>query len=271
MSIVRILVSLLSAYCVLLFFFYFFQSTLIFIPGRNPPLIPPRFKKQIEEVSIIAADGVRLHGWHVTGFSGKSGKTVLFCHGNAGNIGDREATIEIILSLGLNILIFDYRGYGISQGKPSEKGLYADVLAAYQYLLLEKALSATDIIVWGRSLGGPVAARLASEVPVSALIVESSFSSIPELGAELYPYLPVRFLARYQMNTRHYLQKRQSCPLLIIHSPDDKLIPFSHGQGNFQAAASPKSFLEIKGDHNSGFLVSETIYKEGIRNFLAGG
>lgn len=265
-SIMRILFALLFVYSAIVALFYFFQSYLVFVPSHNTPFIPPRFRDYLEEITLKTPDDVLLHAWFVRKTSEKT-KTVIFCHGNSGNIGDREATIEIVLNLGLNILIFDYRGYGLSTGRPSEQGLYTDVLTAYNYLLQEKGLTGSDIIVWGRSLGGSVAAWLASEATVAALIVESSFSSVPELGKGLYPYLPVQYMVKYQFYTKSYLQKR-TCPLLIIHSPQDGLVAFSHGQHNYQLAAEPKAFLEIEGDHNSGFLVSEKHYTQGIRNFL---
>jgi fermentation-respiration switch protein FrsA (DUF1100 family) len=187
--------------------------------------------------------------------------TVLFCHGNGGNIMHCLDTVKMFHELGLNCFIFDYRGYGLSEGKPSEKGTYLDVRAAYEWLTKGKAVPAKEIIVFGRSLGGTVAAYLTSEVPVAGVVIESAFTSYPDIGQKLYPYFPVRFFARFKYNTIEYIG-RVRCPLMLIYSRNDEIVPFEFGLRLYEMAKKPKEFVEVSGGHNDCFLVSADIYKD---------
>jgi len=193
---------------------------------------------------------------------------ILFCHGNAGNISHRLESIQIFHRLGLNVFIFDYRGYGRSEGKPSEIGTYRDVEAVWQYLVEERQVSPNRIVVFGRSLGGAVAAWSANRHTPGALILESAFTSVPDIAAKLYPYLPVRLLSRFKYNTAEYLDE-VDCPVLIVHSREDEIMPFSHGKQLFERARGPKEFLEISGTHNEGFITSEKRYIEGLNTFIS--
>jgi pimeloyl-ACP methyl ester carboxylesterase len=161
----------------------------------------------------------------------------------------------------------DYRGYGRSTGKPSEAGTYRDALAAWEYLLRERRLAADKVVIMGRSLGGGVATWLAGRVAARALILESTFTSLPEVAQRLYPYVPVRWLAsnRYDNLAR---VPRVTIPGLIIHSRDDELIPLSHGKQLFQRYGGDKEFLEIYGRHADGYLASGEVYTAGIGKFL---
>jgi hypothetical protein len=192
---------------------------------------------------------------------------VLFFHGNAGNISHRLDSLSVFHRLGFNTLIFDYRGYGQSEGSPSEDGIYRDAEAALTYLREDRGIPLKTIVYFGRSLGGSVAAWLAARTSPGALIVESSFTSAPDMAAQLYPLLPARMLTRLRYNTLEYLT-RVTCPVLIIHSAEDEIIPFQHGQRLFAAAPEPKRFLEIHGDHNMGFLNSGPRYEQGLQEFL---
>ena len=176
-------------------------------------------------------------------------------------------TINILYNLGLNCFIFDYHGYGSSEGKPSEEGTYLDAKAAYKWLTEEKEISADDIIVFGRSLGGSIAAQLASEVKVGALIIESAFTSYVNIGRKFYPYMPVRWFARFSYRTVDYV-KDVHCPVMIIHSRNDETIPFEFGLELYEAANEPKEFVEIFCSHNDGFLVSSEIYKSAWTKWL---
>jgi fermentation-respiration switch protein FrsA (DUF1100 family) len=169
--------------------------------------------------------------------------------------------------MGLNCFIFDYRGYGNSEGKPSEEGTYLDARAAYKWLTEEKKISPDDIIVFGRSLGGSIAAQLASKVKVGALIIESAFTSYVDIGRKFYPYMPVRWFARFSYRTIDYV-KDVRCPVMIIHSRNDETIPFEFGLELYESANEPKEFVEIFGSHNDGFLVSSEIYKGAWTNWL---
>ena len=264
----NVLLSISSIYGILVLLVFLFQSSCVHlpnIPGRQLVATPKQAGLDYETVSLVTADGVKLHGWFVPAQQAR--RTVLFFHGNAGNISHRLENLAIFHQLGLNTLIIDYRGYGLSEGRPSETGLYRDAEAALQYLQETRGISAADIIVFGHSLGGAVAAWLAARHPLGALIIESSFTSIPAIAADLYPWLPARWLTRLHYDTLGNLQAVSS-PVLIIHSPEDEIIPFHHGRRLFEVANPPKQFLEIRGDHNSGFLQSRLRYKNGIANFL---
>jgi len=193
---------------------------------------------------------------------------ILFCHGNAGNISHRLESIQVFHRLGLSTFIFDFRGYGQSEGRPTEQGTYLDAEAAWHYLVRERQMSPTEIIIFGRSLGGSIAAWLAQDHTPKALIIESTFTSVRDIAAELYPYLPVRWLCRFNYNAMDYLHQL-NCPVLIVHSRDDEMISFSHGRRLFETANEPKEFLEIMGTHNEGFMTSAKRYEDGLDSFIS--
>ena len=169
--------------------------------------------------------------------------------------------------LGYNTLIFDYRGYGNSSGSPSEQGTYLDAESAWAYVTQIKHEPACRIALLGESLGGAVAAQLATKHRPAALVLASSFTSVPDLGQQLYPYLPVRWLAHIRYDTRAYLQQAH-VPLLVAHSPQDEIIPYAHGQALFAAARAPKTFLELAGGHNDGFIIMREAWGGALRDFL---
>ena len=262
----RLIVSvILAVYIVISLLLVFFQSKMIYYPARELEATPDNVGLPFEEVIFKSGDGVKLYGWFVP--SQRSRGIILFCHGNAGNISHRLETIKIFNHLNMSTFIFDYRGYGKSEGKPSESGTYADAKAAMRWIMGKQNILPGEIIIFGRSLGGAVAAWLAKEITPRALILESAFTSIPDVGAELYPWFPVRLLSRFKYDTVGYLRKVK-CPVLIIHSSDDELIKFSHGKQIFSTANEPKEFLEISGGHNDGFLISGKLYIEGLESFI---
>lgn len=259
-----------AAYGALVLLVFFTQASLLYypnMPSRELHASPEDIGLAYEEVRLTTDDGVELHGWFVPAPAPRA--TLLFFHGNAGNISHRLDSLKIFHDLGLNTLIIDYRGYGKSAGSPSEQGTHLDAQAAWIYLTQQRGTEASDIILFGRSLGAAVAARLASEVQPRALIVESAFTSVPDLGAEVYPFLPVRLLSRFHYPARDYIA-RAPCPTLIVHSRDDEIIPFHHGAALFALAREPKQLLELRGGHNDGFLVSLPAYREGLADFLSG-
>jgi len=219
-----------------------------------------------EPVSFDAADNVTLSGWFIPAEPSRA--MVLFCHGNAGNISHRLESIGVFHRLGLSTFIFDYRGYGSSDGRISEQGTYRDGEAAWRYLVEKRGMDPAEIIVFGRSLGGAVASWLARDHTPRGLILESVFTSIPDLAGKLYPFFPVRLMARFDYNTIEHLA-RVNCPVLIVHSRDDEIIPFSHGRRLFDAAREPKEFLELSGSHNDGFVVSAQRYQAGLDSFIS--
>jgi pimeloyl-ACP methyl ester carboxylesterase len=261
-------------YVGLLAFLFLFQERLIYFPTRTWIANPGDFGLPYEEVWLEAADGVKLSGWWIPFHQAQDGAiasprgTVLFLHGNGGNISHRLESLELFHRLGLSVLIIDYRGYGQSEGSPGEQGTYLDAEAAWRYLVEERQISANQIILFGESLGGAVAAWLAQKHTPGGLILVSTFSSVPDMGAQVYPFLPVRLLAQVQYNTLARLPEIH-CPVLIIHSPDDEVVPYSHGQQLYAAANTPKEFLEIRGSHNEGFILSAAQYEAGLSNFIA--
>ena len=258
---------LVVSYLGIMLLIYAFQSQLLFFPKHEIANIPSDFGLPYDTVTIKTSDNINLAGWFIPHERSKG--VILFCHGNAGNISHRIESIQIFHQLALSVLIFDYRGYGNSKGKPSEVGTYRDVEAAWKYLVEEKNIPPKEIIIFGRSLGGAIAAWLAQRVSPKALLIESTFTSIPDLGAEIYPFLPVKKFSKLKYTTKEYV-KHLNCPVLIIHSPDDKVAPFHHGKAIFNYARDPKFFLEIRGSHNDGFLTSGDDYIDGIRSFLSG-
>jgi len=258
-----------ASYCLLLVVVYFMQGRMLYlagVPGRTLTMTPTDVGMDFQDVSIATTDGVMLHGWFI---AGRSSRVLLFFHGNAGNISHRLDSIAQFRELGLSVLIIDYRGYGQSTGRTTERGIYRDADAAWRYLIDDRGIVANDIVIFGRSLGASVASRLASEYQPSALIVESSFTSVPDIAQDIYPWLPVRWLSRLSHATRDYVRDVR-CPILIIHSRDDEIIPFRHGEAIFASANEPRTLLTIRGTHNDAFLLDERAYVAGLRTFLAG-
>jgi len=260
-----IVVIIAGVYIIFAGFLFIFQSHYVYYPERVLLADPGSIGLDFESVDFETADGAKLSGWFIPGDSTRG--VILFCHGNAGNISHRLESIQIFHQLGLDVFIFDYRGYGQSEGKPTEQGTYQDAEAAWQYLVETRQVEPSQVVVFGRSLGGAVASWLAQSHRPRALILESTFTSVPNIAATLYPYLPVRFLSRFQYATAEYLV-RIECPVLIVHSRNDEIMPFSHGRQLFEMAKEPKEFLEISGTHNEGFITSGKHYEQGLDAFI---
>jgi uncharacterized protein len=261
-SLIFILVAVWICLCMLL---YVFQSNFIYFPSQQLSLSPEDINLKFENVSLITEDKVSIHGWYIPHPDSK--QTLLFLHGNAGNISHRLDSLNIFHQLGLSILIIDYRGYGQSEGKTTEAGTYQDAETAWNYLINDRHLSGEDIIIFGRSLGGGVASWLAQKHLPAALILESTFTSISDMAALIYPYLPVKWMSRIHYASIERIDKIH-CPILFIHSPDDELVPYHLGQKLYQRAEHPKSFMNIGGGHNDGFMSSQPNYSRGIYKFI---
>jgi len=261
----NIVALVLAAYVLVCVLAYVFQARLVFFPDRAMVATPADIGLGFEEVFLPATDGPRLHAWFVP--APEARYTVLFCHGNAGNISHRLDSIRIFHDLGLAVLIFDYRGYGRSEGHPSESGTYADAAGAYRYLVDERGVAPGDIILFGRSLGSAVAVELASRVEARALIAESAFTRLPDVGQRAYPVLPVKWLSTIRYDSLSRIG-RVEVPKLFVHSTADDIIPYDLGRRLYEAASEPKQFVDISGDHNSGFIVSGGHYTDALRAFL---
>lgn len=267
-TVIGMLLFALGLYGVVVALVYVNQSGLLFLPhmpGRELTATPARLGLEYTDVQLVTDDAVRLHGWWVR--APRARGTLLFFHGNAGNISHRLDSIQLFSELGLDVLIIDYRGYGRSDGTPSERGTYRDALAAWNWLTHERKVPPERILLFGRSLGAAVAVDLALKVRSAGLIVESAFTSVPDLAGEIYPFLPVRQMSRYQYDSLSKIG-RIAQPLLLVHSRDDELIGFRHGQRLFEAASQPKEFVQIRGGHNDGFLLSAEDYRHPLRVFL---
>ncbi|XSG84192.1 MAG: alpha/beta hydrolase [Methylohalobius sp. ZOD2] len=267
-SLVLALLAAAGAYGVLLAALYFGQSALLYLPNlpsRTLAATPAAIGLDYETVHFETEDRVRLHGWFIP--AKKPRGALLFFHGNAGNISHRLDSVRIFHDLGLSVLIFDYRGYGRSEARPSEEGTRLDARAAWRHLTEISGIEPQRVVLFGRSLGAALAAWLATQTEPGALILESAFTSVPELAAELYWWLPARRLARLHYPTRDYL-KDVHCPVLVIHSSEDEIIPYHHGQELYAAAHPPRAFLKLRGDHNTCFLLSGKQYVGGLDHFL---
>ena len=249
---------------------YFKQDALVFQAemDRGYQVTPASIGLRFDALTLAAEDGEKLDAWHVPAkTSGSSRGLVLVFHGNAGNIGHRLDYLRMFHDLGYASLIVDYRGYGRSSGKPSEKGTYLDAASAWHHATHGLGYPAGKIVLFGESMGGAVAAQLAATQKPAALVLASTFTSIPDLGAGIYPWLPVRLLARIDYDTRERLAMI-AAPVLVIHSRGDDIIPFAHGEQLFAAARPPKRFLEIEGGHNDGLVFNRESWVCGLDDFL---
>jgi fermentation-respiration switch protein FrsA (DUF1100 family) len=246
LDITAVIALICAAYLGVGLFMYCMQPRFLYQPIRQISCTPVKFGLDFEEVYFKTADRLLLHGWFVPAPNAKL--TVLYCHGNGGNMMHFLNTVNFLNKLGLNCFVFDYRGYGESQGAPSEKGTYLDARAAYRWLKKKKGVVPQQIILFGWSLGGSIAAYLATKVKSAALVIENAFTSYPAIGQKFYPYMPVKLFARFNYPTIDYVRK-VTCPVLVIHSKNDEIIPFELGLEIYDAANEPKRFVEIFGRH----------------------
>lgn len=241
-----------------------FERANVWIPMKTLTGTPADAGLPYEDVFLTSDDGVRIHAWWIPREDALA--SLLFCHGNAGNVSSRLESIRLFHSLGLNVFIFDYRGYGQSGGRPSEEGTYRDAGAARSWVMGKTPDS--PLVLFGRSLGAAVAAELAADGEGGdALIFESGFTSVGDIGSELFPFLPVRWIQTIQYDSLAKIPEVKM-PVMVIHSPEDEIIPFHHGERIFEAANPPKEFLTIRGSHNGGYLESGELYTAGIAGFI---
>lgn len=240
------------------------EHGLIYIPSRELKEDPKSAGLEYEDVYLKTSDGKRLNGWFVKRSGAKS--TLLFFHGNAGNISHRMDRLALFRDMGLNVFIIDYRGYGRSTGRPSEEGLYLDGFAAYEYLVKRQDVNPDRIIVYGASLGGAVAAEVAAKRPVAGLIMEASFTSIPDVAKFRVPWLPGSWIGT-RMDSLTKIRAIEA-PKLILHSPDDEVIPYRMAESLYHAAPEPKSFIPLTGSHAYAWQASGDRFVKGIEAFL---
>lgn len=256
----------LGTYLVIMVYYLLMQENIIFQPSKE--YVSPHESYNVEELYIKTADGEDLQSWWVDNKNATD--TVLFFHGNGGNLTDRIFRLGIFKSLNLNVLMIDYRGYGKSSGKiKKENDLYLDAEAAWDFLIKEKGIDPKNIIIWGRSVGGAAAIYLAQGKDIKALIIESSFYSLADIGKKHFPFLPIDEMLRFKFNNGEIIQNVHA-PLLFVHSTKDDIIPFSQGEMLYSRALEPKKFLKLeKGDHNSDVILSYEDYFKGVKDFLS--
>lgn len=267
----RILWMVLRTYILLAVVLYFAQDYLLFYPSDKVLATPSNVSLEYEDVFLTPdkrSPEEKVHAWYVPVLNETSKGTVLFCHGNAGNISYLVDRIKDVNSFGYDCMVIDYRGFGKSGGEPSEQNMYEDVLSAWEYLTVVRKIPASKIIVHGRSLGGGAASWLASKVRPAALVLESTFSSALTLAQEKVFYLPIETLLNFKFDTMSRLNEI-NCPIFVVHSKDDELIPYKHGQDLYRAVKGEKKFLEISGSHNEGIIENQVLYNTALKEFYA--
>jgi fermentation-respiration switch protein FrsA (DUF1100 family) len=264
-----LLAAIAVAYLLLLLVLRLSESRLVYAPGERR-LEPPPPGLPAERVEIPSSDDVRLVAWIIRTDPPDTGaRWLLICHGNAGNLSNagRPAHYAGLRALGLNLLAFDYRGYGESGGRPSERGLYADADAAYRYLREQLRVPPWRIVLFGHSLGSAVAVDLAAREPAAGLVLDGALASVVGRAQEVYPYVPVRLIARSRFVSIEKIP-RVSMPKLFLHARGDEVIPFGHGRRLFEAATEPKTFVTLRGGHGDAFDSDSAAYFGAMRAFL---
>ena len=263
LKLLLVLALIYVAVCVLA---WLFQSRLVYFPGPPPERTPDLWGLTYQDVPLRTADGLRLSAWYLPVEDAPG--CVLVCHGNAGNIEHRLLLARAFQAMGLSVLLFDYRGYGASEGRPTEDGLVLDAQAALDWLR-EQGWEDGRIVLYGESLGGAVALQAARGQTLGAVVVESSFTSLPALGARVYPLLPVSLIATIRFDSLDALRSLRA-PLLVIHSAEDEIVPFDFGRELHQAAPLPKEFLQTAGRHNDGGFQLRVEWQDRVRGFIRG-
>lgn len=243
------------------------EPRMLYYPVRPIDQTPDQLGFKYEDITLTTSDGVRINGWFLPG--GHDARlTILFFHGNAGNISHRFEKFAVFRELGADTFIIDYRGYGRSEGQPNEHGTYRDAQAAYDYLTQQRKIAPRAIVAYGESLGSAVAADLATKVEVGGLILEEAFTSTGDVGQKMFPFFPVRWLVQNKYDTLGKMP-RIKVPLLILHSRDDEFFDMRHPQRLLAAANNPKQLVELRGAHNDAFLVSASVYRTALEKFFA--
>ena len=270
--IVLLLAALAMAYLAFLLLLRLSESRLLYVPGASRTLtpVPPGLGLAPERVEIPSGDGVTLVAWVIRApGTDTAGRWLLICHGNAGNLSDagRPEHYAGLRALGLNLLAFDYRGYGESGGTPSEAGLYRDAEAAYGYLRDTLGVPPARIILFGHSLGSAVAVELATRVRAAGIVLDGALISVIARAQEVYPYVPVRWVARSRFASIEKIG-RVEIPKLFLHARRDDVVPIAHGRRLYDAAPSPKTFVALAGGHGDAFEADSAVYFGAIARFL---
>jgi pimeloyl-ACP methyl ester carboxylesterase len=256
------------AVCIgLILVLHWFEHSQVYHPSRELEATPAGLHREFADVRFKAVDGIELHGWFFPADTNSPRARIAFliCHGNGGNISHRLDLCAALLETGASVFLFDYRGYGQSRGRPGEEGTYRDAQAAHAWLR-QKGFPGEHIIAFGESLGGGVVSELALRETLGGIVLQSTFTSIPDIGAELYPWLPVRWLSTIKYDTRRKLP-RIKVPVLVLHSRGDDLTGYHHAEKNFAVANEPKIFCELRGAHNEA-VWEQSEFREATEKFL---
>jgi fermentation-respiration switch protein FrsA (DUF1100 family) len=270
-----ILIALVAVGVAVVLWVRWMEPRMLYYPVRGIAATPASLGWAFEDVRLRASDGPAIHGWWLpaaqparSDTASRAPRTVLFLHGNAGNVSHRLDKLRILRELGVAVLIVDYRGYGLSEGRPSEAGLYRDARAAYDHLVGERGVAPADIVLYGESLGSAVATDLAGEAAIGGLVLEAAFTSAVDVGQAMFPFLPARGLMRHRFETAGKIP-RVRAPILVLHSRNDEYFPLRHGERLVAAAGPPARLVVLRGGHNDAFLVSEPDYRRALADFLA--
>jgi fermentation-respiration switch protein FrsA (DUF1100 family) len=261
----------LIAYLGALGYLRFNERAYVFLPGDRAVARPaPEFALNEERLTVASTDGVTVTAWAIPSRPpGEDRPWLLICHGNFGNIGygQRPEFYALMRDVGLNLLAFDYRGYGESSGSPDESGFYEDARATYDYLQRVRAVPPSRIVIFGHSLGSAVAIELATRVSAAGLIVDGAFTSVVDRAQELYPLFPIRLIASQRFPSIDRI-RAVTIPKLFLHSPEDEVVPYAHGQRLFAAASAPKRFVDVKGGHEFAYRADREVYYGAIGDFV---
>jgi fermentation-respiration switch protein FrsA (DUF1100 family) len=245
------------------------EDQFIFQPSSIVELTPREVGLKFDDVNFSTRDGTRLNGWFIPHHQARS--TLVWFHGNAGNIGHRVENIKLLHDkVRVNVFIFDYRGYGRSEGRASEEGTYLDGEAALELVFKKFGIDRKRTVLFGRSLGAAVATEMANRFDSQGLILESPFVSIREMARVVFPFLPIGSLLKTRYDVREKIGKIKT-PLLVLHGDRDEVVPFTHGRMVFEAAPEPKKFFTIAGaGHNDTYLTGGESYFQQLRMFIDG-
>ncbi|MBP8041583.1 MAG: alpha/beta hydrolase [Bacteroidales bacterium] len=259
--IVGLLIILYSLICLLV---YSFQKYVVFKPQKGA--VPPPDDLEIQELKLQTSDGESLHAWWMP--TDDAQYTILFFHGNAGNISRGEKRMRLFREMGCNALTIDYRGYGISSGSiKKEEDIYEDSRTAWQYLIKEQGIPEEKIIIWGWSMGGAVAVNLAMQKNCHALVMESTFYSLYDVAGRFYRFLPLSWLMKYHFTSGEKLLQIK-VPVLFAHSPADETVPYINGMRLYEKFSGTKKFIELTGDHNHGIFDTQDKFVPQAKQFL---
>ncbi|MFH1062713.1 MAG: alpha/beta hydrolase [Candidatus Omnitrophota bacterium] len=264
MVIAKTTVTIIAGLIFLFFYARYLENKSLYYPVGEIFDTPEDINLEYENVFFYSEDKVKLNAWLIKAKNPRA--TIIFCHGNGGNISHRLDKIDFFYNLEVNLFIFDYRGYGQSQGKPSENGLYQDVQAAYKFIK-DKQLG-VPIILYGESLGGAIAIDLAakSDFAVDGLILEGAFNNVKDMAKLIYPLLPAGLL-KTKFDSIAKIAKIK-VPKLHFHGKADDIVPIALGRKLFAAGNSPKKFITLEGSHNDCFFISQDLARGSVNEFI---